>query len=157
MYVCMWVAHNTHSSGSTYVRSYLLSLPVPPAVSARALAFIRNCGQDAQEELREEMGERARLRRRHRSETEHLTAEMQLMKAQLDSKSVQLARANYLHREALARLGKTIHECGTLTQQFRRELVLLRTNVARAVGIAFRRSLSATCYIFLATSRRQAH
>lgn len=96
--------------------------------------------QESQAELRDALSDSARLRRKDQSAAKQLSVEIKHLTAELTRESEHFERANYLHREALARLEVTLQECGKIVQQFRREVVLLRTNVARAVGVAFRRS-----------------
>lgn len=115
----------------------------------------------------EEPNNHVRMLARHEIEVGQLNGEMQRLRRELKAKSLQIERANYLHSEALTRLGAVVQEFGALSQHFKKEMVLLRkfspsscvaslnvtvhlrpriltgghthtgTNVARAVGMAF--------------------
>ena len=81
----------------------------------------------------------ARMREEHRRDVAELSEELRHLRSELKAREAQLRLAQFRHNEALGRLGSVFQECGTVSQQLRREVVLLRGNVARGIRVAFQR------------------
>ena len=93
----------------------------------------------AQQRLQSARSDLAAAREEHRRDVAQLSGELRRLRSELKARDAQLARARFLHSETLGRLSATVQECGTVSQQLRREMVMLRGNVARGIRAAFLR------------------
>jgi hypothetical protein len=102
---------------------------------------VGRCGHACQAHQRLQSAHRdlARMREEHRRDVAELSEELRRLRSELKAREAQLQRAQFLHNEALGRLGSVFQECGAVSQQLRREVVLLRGNVARSIRVTFQR------------------